>query len=290
MGFLLAFFLVLPVWAKGSHRPPNQYLIWVQKLSKDRPIKLHAAWWEVTYQSGQRNILQQPPKTQESVRYLRFHVNDREKAVSSHPGMGGMIKISPLETVTYVYPAFWTGNEWLLESELKTKNSEAYHKLFLRATRNHHSVIRLQHDLQRRTSIGSYIASIAHIRIEKQNPQKTAQELDYLNRQEKMFQQLLLKGKSELNTSYPIRVFPKTLVKAYRFQEAIIRTEKRSKEMQRRVNSLEKEMSKYVGAELQLKKIELARFQTESQLILENIEKLKQTQASFKSKGWLMDF
>lgn len=290
---LLLFFMlfaILPTHAKVI-RPPNTEAAWVEKLSELSPQKVGDHWWVVTWNDGRKERLQVPPKNQKGIKSVRWHVNDLERGITSMPNGGALIQLTGKKTVTYVYPAFWTGQAWLLEGELKQKAPEAYRAVLIVATRQHRAIIALRRELQDQIGLIDQQVALENIKLDYQKPGLSAQEKDYLKRRYKHTQTMIASYQRMLANPHPVKkVFPLTLVRTYFFSEEIERLKKRIEDQQAYLQKIHVKFKQASASEKP--RLQLTLWQLEQGLNRMNgmLAKFQETEQAFKSSGALLQY
>lgn len=286
--FFLSFcLLTLPVLARVP-RPPDEESAWVEKLQKEHPQKVGENWWVLTWQNGKTELTSSPPKSVTGLKSVRWHVNDLERGVTAMPN-GAIFQLTGLETVTYVYPAFWTGKAWLLESELKTKAPEAYRKVLIQATRQHREIIRLRNELQNKIGLIQHKTNLASLRLDYQKPGLKASEKEYIKRRFVHTKSMIQSYERLLANPNPVRkVFPTTIVRTYFFHEEISSLEMRIDSHQKLIQSTQTKITQAKGFDQKKLKLNLEQLEIELGFIQEMLKKVQATEEVYRSSGQLL--
>ncbi|PIQ23242.1 hypothetical protein COW64_25570 [bacterium (Candidatus Blackallbacteria) CG18_big_fil_WC_8_21_14_2_50_49_26] len=289
--FLFFFVFILNANAKVS-RPPNIESAWVEKLVPNRPHGIGDAWWEITYQEGRREMQKKRPQTNQGIQSARYHINDLERGVTSLGTAGSLIKISGHETVTYVYPGFWTGSAWMTEQELKVKAPAVYRKYLILATRQHRTIIALRNELQNKIFLLKQKASLAQLELEQQKPGLKAAEKDYLIRRIKHTQTLIESSEKAIAQPHSVRkVFPTTLVRTYFFEEELKANERQTQALKNDLVQLKKKREE-AKTEVQRSELKIQIWQVKQEIALmsEMHSKLEQTFQAFREQDLLLHY
>ncbi|MBT9544283.1 MAG: hypothetical protein IV090_02745 [Candidatus Sericytochromatia bacterium] len=289
---LLMLLAAKPTQAKPTQtnvlRPPDIESAWIEKLSEKNPQKLGDNWWVVTWQNGKVERVKGPPKQQQNIKSVRWFVNDLERGVTGMPN-GAIIKLSGFETVTYVYPAFWSGNEWLLEGELKQKAPQAYRDLLILATRQHRTIIALKNELQNQIGLIDQRVALETLKLDYQKAGLSAQEQDHIKRRYKHTQTMVKAYQRLLAHPHPVKkVFPLTLVRTYFFSAEITDLQKRIADQKTQLGKIQDKFKQASAAEKPRLKLTLWQLEQGLEKMEAMLLKVQQTEIQFKQRQALL--
>lgn len=271
-------------------RPSGTMVIFSTGLQKGLPQEWGAHWWEVTYRDGHKAYFQVPPPTAQNIHYVRYCINDYERATTDLGAGGTLIKISPLETVTYVYPSFWTGQEWVLEADLPHKAPVVFKRLQAKATLEHRAIIGVRHWRELEYAIIRNQARIAGLFAELKQPGLSGERRTYLNRQVKHYQTLLAHDQELRKTPFKNTASPPTLVRGYRFAEELQKVTQECDKLEKTIAWLQGEIPQKQGLEQKKLSIELKQRRAELAIMRQTIPKLQALQAEYQRKNWILDY
>ncbi|MGE3728899.1 MAG: hypothetical protein AB7I41_25350 [Candidatus Sericytochromatia bacterium] len=289
---MFLFWATKPIQAKPTQtkvvRPPNIESAWVEKLSEQNPQKWGDSWWVVTWQNGKVEQVKSPPKIRQNIKSVRWYVNDLERGVTGLPH-GAIIQLSGRETVTYVYPAFWSGQEWLLEGELKQKAPQAYREVLIQATRQHRAIIALQNELQNQIGLIDQQVALETLKLDYQKPGLTSQEKDYLKRRYKHTKNMIQNYQRLLGDPPSVKkVFPLTLVRTYFFSEEIARLQKRITDQKIHIDKIQGRFKQASASEQPKLKLTLWQLEQSLAKMTAMLNKIQQTELNFKQSNALL--